>query len=61
MKLISKEELRQIISYVNIGYRQGFLDGMEFEKDEVTEDELDSLIEKNSNRMQKNMEKEFCV
>ena len=61
MKLISKEELRQIISFANIGYRQGFLDGMKFEKDEVTEDELDSLIEKNSKRIQKNMEKEFCV
>lgn len=61
MKLISKKELGQIISCANIGYRQGFLDGMEFEKDEVSEDELDSLIEKNSKRIQKNMEKEFCV
>ena len=61
MKLISKKELGQIIAYSKIGYRQGFLDGMEFEKDEVTEDELDRLIEKNSKRIQKNMEKELCV
>ena len=61
MKLISKEELRQIISYAKIGYRQGYLDGMECEKYGVTEDELDSLIEKNSKRIQQNMEKEFCA
>lgn len=61
MKLISKKELSHIITFANIGYRQGFLDGMEFEKDEVSEETLDSLIEKNSKRIQEDMEKEFCV
>ena len=61
MKLISKKELGQIISCANIVYRQGFLDGMKFEKDEISEETLDRLIDENSKRIQKNMEKEFCV
>ena len=61
MKLISKKEISRIISYANIGYKQGFLDGMKFEKDEISEETLDRLIDENSNRIQKNMEKEFCA
>ena len=61
MKILSKKELSRIISYANIGYRQGFLDGMEFEKCEISEETLYRLIDENSKRIQKNMEKEFCV
>lgn len=61
MKILSKKELSRIISYANIGYKQGFLDGMKFEKDEISEETLDSLIEKSSKSIQENMEKEFCV
>lgn len=61
MKILSKKELSRIISYANIGYKQGFLDGMEFEKDEISEETLDRLIDENSKRIQKNMGKEFCA
>ena len=61
MKILSKKELSRIISYANIGYKQGFLDGMKFEKDEISEETLDRLIDENSNRIQKNMEKAVCA
>ena len=69
---ISKEELerRIIFESVKIGYKKGWLDGMNFEKasqgidEEITEEEfngmlLSQVIEKDAEKIFNELEKEF--